>query len=138
RPVPFGSSERQSGTTPGDTRGQGLAVRWEAFDAEPVSVHRLGGLDVAGADQRLRAGVHTAIDALGDGGWADAWQREDSAQTERRWSLPPDLPGRVRGLLVRAGSILEITEAGLAHAQGSVTVDLQTARSSTLLVLQDA
>lgn len=121
-----------------DTRGQGLAVRWETFDAEPVPVHRLAGLDVAGADHRLRSGVHTAIDALGDGGWADAWQRERPTQVEHRWSLPPDLPARVRGLLVRAGSVLEITDAGLTHAQGSSTADLESVRRGPLLALQDA
>lgn len=129
-----GADDRREGRS----GGQGLATRWEVFDAEPVPVHRLAGVDVAGADQRLRAGVHAAIDALGDGGWVDAWQRERPAQLERRWSLPPDLPERVRGLLVRAGAILEITDAGLAHAQGSSSADLESARRATLLALQDA
>ena len=120
------------------SRSRGLAVRWETFDAEPVPVHRMSGLDVAGADRRLRTEVHDAIDRLGDGGWVDAWQRERPAQLERSWSLPPALPDRVRGLLVRAGSILEITDAGLAHAEGSSSAHLRASRSAVLLTLQGA
>lgn len=148
RLVPFGSgaslpdSPAEVGRAEGRRRrsggGQGLAARWETFDADPVPVHRLAGVDVAGADQRLRTHVHAAIDALGDGGWADAWQRERSSQVEHSWSLPPDLPERVRAVLVRAGSILEITDAGLGHAQGSSSADLEHARRAPLLALQDA
>ncbi|NLW98704.1 MAG: hypothetical protein GXY39_03265 [Actinomycetales bacterium] len=120
------------------SRSPGLAVRWESFDAEPVPVHRLSGLDVTGVDRRLRTEVHAAIDRLGDGGWVDAWQRERPSQVERSWSLPPALPERVRGLLVRAGSILEITDAGLSHAEGSSSVHLRASRSAVLLTLQGA
>ncbi|MDO5502998.1 MAG: hypothetical protein Q4G67_07480 [Actinomycetia bacterium] len=119
----------------------GLAARWEAFDADPVPLHRIAGVDVAGADRALRTEVHAAIDALGDGGWADAWQGETSTASvpanEHRWALPSDLPDRVRGLLMRAGSILEITDAGLAHAQGSSSVGLGEHRTRTLRALNE-
>ncbi|MCA1781006.1 MAG: hypothetical protein LC679_02205 [Intrasporangiaceae bacterium] len=114
----------------------GLALRWEAYDAAPVPVHRLAGVDVTAADRDLRAAVHTATDALGDGGWADAWQRERPGRVEREWGLPPDLPDRVRALVVRAGVILEIAEAGLAHADGSTSAELAEHRRAPLLVLR--
>ena len=38
----------------------GLALRWEAYDADPVPVHRLAGMDPAGADRDLRTAVHAA------------------------------------------------------------------------------
>lgn len=119
------------------TADAGLAVRWEAHDADPVAPHRLAGLDVAGADRRLRAAVHEAIDALGDGGWTDAWQRQAPALLEREWSLPGDLPDRVRGLLVRAGSVLEVAEAGLEHADGSASISLTEHRRALLRTLRD-
>lgn len=119
-------------------QGTGLAVRWEAFDADPVPAHRLGGLDVAGADRRLRVAVHQAIDGLGDGGWVDAWQRQAPAALQREWSLPGDLPDRVRSLVVRAASVLEVTEVGLEHADGSASAALTDQRRRTLLTLRAA
>lgn len=114
----------------------GLALRWEAYDAEPVPVHRLAAVDPVAADLALRRAVHDAIDSLGDGGWADAWQRERPHQVEQRWGLPPDLPERVRGLVVRAGAILEICDAGLEHAEGSATAELAGSRRAPLLTLR--
>lgn len=114
----------------------GLAVRWETHDAEPVPAHRLGGLDVSGADRRLRVAVHDAIDGLGDGGWVDAWQRQTASATQHEWSLPGELPERVRGVIVRAGSVLEVTQAGLEHADGSATAHLTEHRRRTLLTLR--
>lgn len=110
----------------------GLALRWEAFDADPVPTHRLAGVDVAAADQDLRVAVHTAIDTLEDGGWVDAWQRQRPGAAEREWGLPPELPPRVRGLILRAGSILEIADAGLEHAHGSASADLAARRAAPL------
>ena len=114
----------------------GLALRWETHDAHPVPVHRLAGVDVAGADLDLRQAVHAAIDDLGDGGWADAWQRDRPERVEQQWALPSELPERVRGLVVRAGAILEICEAGLEHAEGSTTTGLAAARRGPLLGLR--
>lgn len=115
----------------------GLALRWESFDADPVPVHRLAGVDVAAADQSLRSAVHSAIDTLEDGGWVDAWQRQRPGAAEREWGLPPELPHRVRGLILRAGSILEIADAGLEHAQGSASADLAARRRAPLHRLRD-
>lgn len=114
----------------------GLAQRWEAYDADPVPVHRLAGVDVAAADADLRRAVHGAIDALGDGGWVDAWQPERARRREERWGLPPGLPDRTRGLVVRAGAILAICDAGLEHAEGSVSTDLRASREVPLLGLR--
>lgn len=116
---------------------EGLATRWDPFDAEPVPVHRLAGADVSGADRALRQAVHAAADSLGDGGWVDAWQGQPAPMAEREWSLPSDLPERVRGLLVRAGSILEIAELGLAHAERSTSIHLSGQRHSALRPLRD-
>lgn len=114
----------------------GLALRWEAYDADPVPVHRLAGVDVAAADRDLRTAVHAAIDTLEDGGWVDAWQRERPGPVEREWGLPPELPERIRALVVRAGGILEITESGLSHADGSSSGELAAQRREPLLVLR--
>src|SRR5690606_16854101 len=119
----------------GSFRGAGLA--WDAFDASPVPVHRLAGVDLVAADRGLRHGVHDAIDSLGDGGWADAWQRELPTRTGRQWSLPSSLPARPRDLIVRAGSILEVVDLGLDHAEGSSSAPLGQARRHTLLHLRD-
>lgn len=110
----------------------GLALRWEAYGADPVPVHRLAGVDVAAADRELRTAVHVAIDTLEDGGWVDAWQRQRPGPVEREWGLPPGLPERVRSLVVRAGGILEIVEAGLAHADGSSSAELAARRRAPL------
>src|SRR5690606_21907515 len=99
----------------------GLAVRWESHDADPVPAHRLAGIDLADADRQLRQAVHAVADDLGDGGWVDAWQPQPPTLSERQWALPGDLPDRVRGLLVRAGSVLEIADRGLEHADASTT-----------------
>ena len=114
----------------------GLALRWEAFGADPVAVHRLAGVEVAAADRDLRTAVHAAIDTLEDGGWVDAWQRERPRAVEREWGLPPELPERMRALVVRAGGILEIAEAGLEHAEGSSSADLAAHRRAPLQVLR--
>lgn len=119
------------------TQDPGLALRWEAYDAEPVPVHRLAGVDVAAADLDLRRAVHDTIDALGDGGWADAWQRERPHRAEQRWGLPPDLPERVRGVVVRSGAILEICDAGLEHVEGSATAELGDSRRAPLVGLRE-
>ena len=116
----------------------GLALRWEAYDADPVPVHRLAGMDPAGADRDLRTAVHAAIDALGDGGWVDAWQRQPADRHEHHWRLPPGLPDRPRGLVVRAGSVLEICDAGLEHAEGSTTAALAADRRAPLLRLRES
>ena len=116
----------------------GLAIRWERYDADPVPAHRLGGLDVMGADRGLRAAVNEAIDGLGDGGWIDAWQRQAPAAVQREWSLPGDLPDRIRGLVVRAASVLEVTGAGLEHAEGSTSAALTEHRRRMLLTLRAA
>ena len=118
--------------------GAGLAVRWEPHDADPVPAHRLAGLDVAAADRRLRVTVHDAIDGLGDGGWTDAWQGRSAAPLEREWSLPGDLPERLRGLLARAGSVLEVADAGLEHADGSASAALSEQRRRVLLTVRSA
>lgn len=117
---------------------EGLAIRWEPFEADPLPVHRLAGADVAGADGLLREAVHAAADSLGDGGWVDAWQGQHAPATEREWSLPSGLPERVRVLLVRAGSVLEIAELGLTHAQRSTTAQLTGQRQSVLRPVRDA
>ena len=114
----------------------GLALRWEAFDAEPVPVHRLAGTDVGLADRDLRTAVHDTIDDLGDGGWVDGWQRDQPQRVEQHWRLPPGLPERARGLLVRAGAVLEICDAGLEHAEGSSTAELTAYRRACLLRLR--
>ena len=80
----------------------------------------------------------TVADGHGDGGWVDAWQRQSPGATQREWSLPGDLPDRVRGLVVRAGSVLEVTQAGLEHADGSATAALTEHRRRTLLALRAA
>lgn len=130
RLVTFGAEDDAIGS-------EGLAIRWESFDAAPVPVHRLAGVDVAGADRALRQAVHAAADGLGDGGWVDAWQGQPARATECEWSLPTDLPERVRGLLARAGSILEIAELGLSHAERSTTAQLTGERQSALRPLRD-
>lgn len=117
-------------------RGSGLA--WDVFNAAAVPVHRLAGVDLPGADRRLRHAVHAAIDALGDGGWVDAWQRDHGPGEDRLWSLPPDLPDRARAVIVRSASVLQIAEAGLVHATGSAGAGLEQARRHTLLGLREA
>lgn len=116
--------------------GTGLA--WDSFDATPVPVHRLAGVDVAAADRSLRVRVHEAIDALGDGGWSDAWQRGHEDRVELHWSLPSSLPARPRDLIVRAGAVLEVVDLGLEHADGSASAALTDERRAPLLGLRDA
>lgn len=125
--VPFGDASN------------GLAIRWEGFDAEPVPVHHLGGHSLAEADFDVRTAVHQATDELGDGGWVDAWDSQRLARrtADREWSLP-GLPDRVGGVIMRAGTVLEIAERGLGHADGSASAFLGEQRRAALLPLRDA
>lgn len=124
---------------PFGTASGGLAIRWEGFDAEPMPVHRLAGVDVAGADQELRVAIHTTTEALGDGGWVDAWARPPSlGRAGREWSLPTEMPGRVLGLITRAAGVLRIAESGLEHADGSTSALLAEQRRAALLSLRDS
>ena len=70
------------------------------------------------------------------GGWVDAWQGEQPQRAEQHWRLPSGLPDRARGLLVRAGAVLEICDAGLEHAEGSSTAELTAYRRAALLRLR--
>lgn len=125
--------------SPSGTASGGLAIRWEGFDAEPMPVHRLAGVDVAGADQELRVAIHTTTEALGDGGWVDAWARPPSlGRAGREWSLPTEMPGRVLGLITRAAGVLRIAESGLEHADGSTSALLAEQRRAALLSLRDS
>lgn len=121
-----------------DPSRPGSGLTWDVFDAAAVPVHRLAGVDLPGADRRLRQEVHAAIDALGDGGWVDAWQRDHGPGEDRRWSLPPELPERARAVIVRSATVLQIAEAGLLHATGSAGAGLAQARGHTLLRLREA
>jgi hypothetical protein len=132
--VPFGADHLGS-------EGSGLAVRWDGYPADPVPVYRLAGLDVGAVDGDLRRAVHGALGELGDGGWSDAWggprAGSDGHRRVREWALPPDLPERVASLVVRAGAVLEVAEAGIDHASGSASVALEEHRREVLRDLRD-
>lgn len=120
---------------------QGWQAVWQAFDADPVPVHRVQALDPAEAELRLRRDLAALTDRLAavpglplDGLAAGGAVRD---RVDREWGLP-DGPGpRVLRLLTLSGRLLAIAEAGLDRGVEAADVTSTQQRRQVLGELQD-
>ncbi|WP_153397488.1 hypothetical protein [Ornithinicoccus halotolerans] len=107
---------------------RGWRVHWEAFDADPVPVHRLEQLDLGDVELRLRTELAALTDGLGDlrGVFATVPGLEQQArqQLAAGWGLP-------RGLPRRAVRTLDLAATAGMLARAAQDERLQTVDAST-------
>ncbi len=117
------------------------AVRWAAYDGEPVPVHAVDALDLREVDRRLRTTLVSAIatfEGLDVQPWAGEGVRAIAEATlvAGRWGLPNGLSDRARRVIAQAGTLGEITTLALAHLQDATTLSATTARHVELVRLR--
>lgn len=131
---------------PGD---QGWSVRWQAFPADPLPTHRVEALDLGQVELALRSGLAEQTAALAQvggvpfGGGAEVSSARARAAVRAGtlrgpWGLPDGVPPRAVRVVDLAGTVLELTDAGLDDGAQSLDVATTTARTRALRDLQGA
>lgn len=129
---------------PGD---QGWSVHWEPFAADPLPTHRVEALDLGQVELGLRSRLAeqtAALAAVGGapfGGGADVSSARARAAVRSGalsgpWGLPDAVPPRAARVIDLAGTVLELTDAGLDDGAQSLDSATTSARASTLRDLQ--
>jgi hypothetical protein len=127
----------------GPAGDQGAAVRWSAFDCDPVPVHELEALSLREIDQRFRQELidqTRAIEDLDATPWAGSPFRSMADELKPdQWGLPRGLPSRAIKIITMAASVAMATELGLSdEAQSQVLTSPLAQRRHMVLTYLEA
>ncbi len=126
----------------GPVGDQGLAVRWSAFDSDPVAAYVLDGWSARDAERDVRSAVASATEALANSpspwlsrGLADQAQGLLDGQ---RWGLPLGLNPTAVRVIALAGTVIELTSLALESPQDGTSAGAIETRRQVLSELQRA
>lgn len=126
---------------------QGWIVRWESFAADPVPTHQVEALDLGQVELGLRIQLADQTQALARVGGVPfvdtAAPHASRARAAVRgstltgpWGLPEGIPARAARVIDLAGTVLQVTDAGLGHGAQSLDAGTTTTRADLLRHLQ--
>lgn len=123
----------------GPAGDRGLAVRWTAYDADPVPRHRVESLDAREAGRVLARAMAEAADdleRLGGRPFDAARARAAAEGRTREWSLPQRVPGAVAVTIRTAAAVAATAARGLEAPMGAVDTSTLDSRERVLRTLR--
>lgn len=120
----------------GSEGAQGRRLDWHAHEADPVPVHRVEALDLAGLEARLGVALREVTeDASRIGGRPFAGEiARELADTRLGgdWALPDVLSERARRVIALAATASVVATVGLEHMDGALDAATREARERLL------
>lgn len=125
----------------GPAGDQGWRVDWQPYSCDPMPRHVVQAMSVSEVELRLRTTVAQLTDQLSltPGTPMAGAAAELSARrgVHDAWGMPPGLPRRCVKVVELAGSVLHLSDLGLAEGMQSVDSASTTAREALLRQLRD-
>lgn len=127
----------------GPTGDEGLLLRLEAHDSDPVPVHRVEMLTLPDIDRRFRTAL---LEHVGDLEELDvqpflgsgARDRADARLDATRWALPPGLTSRASRLITTSGLVVTAVDQALAEPTGADASSTQRRDAALRALLAEA
>lgn len=114
---------------------RGLRVRWAAYEADPVPLHRVEALDARQAARDLAravAAATTELEGLGGRPFDPEQARAEAGRDRRQWALPRAIPGEVAATIRSAAAVATTAERGLVGAHGALDTVVLDGRERAL------